>query len=198
MVKIFKKNEEKDKKEKKKKGEKGKSSLKKISIISGVSGSLIGLGGALLLLKRNKNKGKKELAPPIKIDDSKKWIFIETEKYTEPIDGEIRNCYLEYTLEKTNFYLINILAQDESILPIYYVTPHRIVEVGDGQIKAAGDPFYAVIGIPGIKGKRDRLGYIQKGKRIVFHLCIVGGGKNGIATGDKLYSKRAVTEIEFE
>lgn len=158
----------------------------------------MGFGGALFLLKKNKNKGKQETEPPLKIDESKKWIFIETEKYSEPIDGEMRTCYLEYTLEKTNFFLINILSQEESVLPIYYVIPHRIVEVGEGQIKAGGDPFYAVVGIPGQKGKRDKLGYLQMGKRIVFHLCIVGGGKNGIATGDKLYSKRVVKKIEFQ
>ena len=184
-----------DKKSKKTKEKKRKIPFKKLSI--GISGSLLGLGGALFLLNK-KNKTEKETEVPIKIDESKKWIFVQTEKYSEPIDGELRTCYLEYVLEKTNFLLVNILSQGENLLPIYYVTPYRIVEVGEGQIKAAGDSFYAVVGIPGEKGKRDKLGFIQKGKRIVFHLCIVGGGKNGIATGDKLYSKRVVTNVEFE
>ncbi len=167
--------------------------IKKFSIISGIGGTL--LGGFLLLKnkKQNKIEGK-----PIDLDESVKWIFISTEKYSEPIDGELRTCYIEYILEKTNFFVVNILSSEKNTLPIYYVTPTRVVEVGNGKIESSADSFYAVVGIPGEKGKRDKLCKIQKGKKLVFHTCIVGGAKNGVFTGDKLYSKRAVNKIEIE
>lgn len=82
--------------------------------------------------------------------------------------------------------------------PVYYVTPNRHLTMPDGEEKTIKtDSFYALIGIPRYFKKRDLLDHLRKDSQVVFHLCLVGGGSNGIPTGEKVVSMGKLNSWEL-
>lgn len=102
-----------------------------------------------------------------------------------------------YELAPTAFRIWNVVERRSAGHRVFYVTSRRLVQASDGREKAIpGEPFYAVVGIHRFTKKADLPDHLRKGSPVVFHLCLVGGGDNGIPTGEKIVTQGCLDSWE--
>jgi len=176
----------------KKSKEKSGRKLKPLAIFSGIGGLLI--GGAVVVVK--KRKKDKTVPAPVKLPEEAQWIILKSGEFEIASNDQKIKVRTEYTLQPTHFKVWRLLEGENQGLVVYYITPRQFLNNPDGSKKEVkGEAFYGLVAIPG--KKRDLLSHVQKGNRVVFHICLVGGSPNGIPTGEKIISRGTLEEWEF-
>lgn len=170
-----------------------KKNWKPLAIWSGVGGLFF--GGAILAYKKG-YVGNPNPAVPIPEDNPE--ITLRTCQFEVKISKGVHRVQSSYHLQRTPFKVWSVLDGRQAGHSIYFVTPTQKIVSPDGVEKLVQtDSFYAMIGIPRYFKRRDLLEHVRRDSQLVFQLCLVGGGPNGVPTGEKILSQGKLESWDF-
>jgi hypothetical protein len=185
---------------------------KRISIWSGLGGLLFGT--AVYAIKKSSPKGPLYAEP---IPKGIKKLQIELQPYRlgpeQDASPPMQQCFF---CEPTNFYVWSVLPTSRSAgrpghgqlvsqtrgTQIFFVAPALRSWLGDdrppGDPELAGEAFYATIRVHTEPPRKPLVSQIAREHPLEFRKCLVGGGPNGIETGEILVTQQAVLDLRFD
>jgi hypothetical protein len=184
---------------------------KKVSLWSGVGGLLFGT--AFYALKKS---GAKPTLYADPIPKGVKRIFIELQPQVIDENGAQSSLQRCYVCEPTTFYIWNVLpssrvagrsgrgtvVSETQGTQIFFVVPTvRRWQNKDRELMAPGaveEAFYATLRVHAEARRRSLVSKIAREFPLEFRKCLVGGGPNGIETGQVLVSPQPVLDYRFD
>jgi hypothetical protein len=178
------------------------------SIGLGIGGLFLS-GAALASTVFFARKKSEPLAPPYWIPEQPDPFSIITADIEWHEDKEQFRSHLEYLCQPTQFRLWNLVDLDLYRMqreggpkieghPIFHITSKIHLQGRDGMVTSIEDEkFYATIHTHRGKSVTTLASCIQLGRFVEFRKCHVGGGLNGIETGERAVSMAPVKEIRF-
>ncbi|MBI4455339.1 MAG: hypothetical protein HY644_05500 [Acidobacteria bacterium] len=174
----------------------------------------VGLGGLLLgglafgsTLFFARKKTEAPLSPPFWIPERPASLSILTEELEWTSDKQRFRSHLEYFCQPTPFRIWNLVdlelyrAQREGAPaihghPVFHVTLKVHLRGSDDRITTIEDErFYATIHAHHGRTTKMLASCVQVGRHVEFRKCYVGGGLNGIETGERVVSMAPVKEV---
>jgi hypothetical protein len=185
---------------------------KRVSLWSGLGGLLFGT--AVYAIKKRNPKALLYAEP---IPKSLKRLFIELQPYQEEMPDSPgawkQQCYF---CEPTNFYVWSVLPTSRAAgkpgrgvlvsqtrgTQIFFIVPGVRHWIGDarpqGEPELAGEAFYATLRVSTDPPQKPMISQIAREYPLEFRKCLVGGGPNGIETGEILVTQQAVLDLRFD
>jgi hypothetical protein len=174
---------------------------KKLLKWTGVGGAVI--GSAIYAIQ--KSKDDLPSFSPERIPDALGSLVIHTAREELVILKEKFLSHFEYVCEPTPFKIYSVYESKKgnvADIPIFHVTPNwyltQLLGRENGTNRFEQEKFYATIWLNYREEKKRRSAHsqIQKGRRIEFRLCNVGGGVGGVETGEAILSPTPVERFE--
>ncbi len=183
-----------------------KSRWKSVFIWSSLGGVLL---GAVVALAK---KGKPAQAPALechKIPPDCQTVSLWTEQFRAGSDPDAHPVQDKYVLRATPFKVWSVLGRVDSSpegraggSAVYHVTHVRYAESTGGQgypdEGRLQDRFYGTPAVLSADGKRSPSGHIARGGILEIRKCLVGGGNNGVETGEVHQSAAPILNYRFE
>jgi hypothetical protein len=183
---------------------------KRISIWSGLGGLLFGT--AVYAIKKSNPQAPLQ-AEPIPKGIKKLMIELHPPKLEPNTPEAMQQCFF---CEPTNFYVWSVLPTSRSAArpgrgelvsqtrgtQIFFVVPARLRWMGNdqpaGEPELAGEAFYATLRVHTAPPRKPIVSHIAREHPLEFRKCLVGGGPNGIETGEILITPQPVKDFHFE
>ena len=185
---------------------------KRVSLWSGIGGLLFGT--AIYAVKKNKSAAPL-FADPIPKNLKRMVVELHPQPSEDPdmAGAWTQQCFF---CEPTQFYVWSVLPTSRTAgkrgrgvlvsqtrgTQIYFVVPGvrrgKSGEETPGPPELAGEAFYATLRVSPDPPRKPLISQIAREHPLEFRKCLVGGGPNGIETGEILITRQPVLDYRFE